>query len=80
MTTTTRYLKAQLRDNEDVMNKAIRAERRKAKEELGRMKEAMVAVLDKERKAMREELKRQSIELRGLLMEATGGEYVDEER
>lgn len=80
LTTTTKYLKAQLRDNEEVQNKAIRAERRKAKEELARMKGAMVAILDKERKAMREELKRQTNELRGLLKEAmTDGDYVAEQ-
>jgi len=84
LTTTTRYLKAQLRDNEEVKNKAIRSEQRKAKEELGRMKEAMVGILEKERRAMRAELKRQATELRALLTEATSGandgEYVAEER
>lgn len=82
LTTTTRYLKAQLRDNEEAQDKAIRAERRKAKEELARMKEAMVGILNKERRAMRDELKRQTTELRSLLMEATGrdGEYASEGR
>lgn len=77
MGTTTKYLKAQLRDNEDAMNKAIRAERRKAKEEVTRMKEAMVGMLNKERKTMRDELKRQTMELRNLLAEATGGDVME---
>jgi F0F1-type ATP synthase membrane subunit b/b' len=77
MGTTTKYLKAQLRDNEDAMNKAIRAERRKAKEEVARMKEAMVGMLNKERKTMRDELKRQTMELRNLLAEATGGDAME---
>lgn len=82
MTTTTRYLKAQLRDNEEVQNKAIRAERRKAKDELARMKETMVGILDKERRAMRDELKRQTAELRAYLMEVTGrdGDFTAEGR
>ena len=70
---TTKYLKAQLRDNETVQNKAIRAERRKAKEEVTRMKTAMVVILEKERRAMREELRRQTNELRMLLEDATTG-------
>lgn len=79
MTTTSKYLKAQLRDNEDAMNKAIRAERRMAKEEVARMKEAMVGMLNKERKGMRDELKRQTMELRSLLTEATGRDTITEE-
>ena len=61
------------------MNKAIRAEQRKSKEELARLKEAMVGILGKERKAMRDELKRQTSELRALLIEATDGDYSEEE-
>lgn len=82
LTTTTRYLKAQLRDIEEAQNKAIREERRKAKDELARMKEAMVGILEKERRAMRDELKRQITELRAYLMEATGqdGDYTAEGR
>jgi len=51
------YLKAQLRDSQEVMEKAIRGERRKAREELARMKEAMLQILQRERKELRLKLK-----------------------
>eukprot|EP00523_Entomoneis_sp_CCMP467_P018307 CAMPEP_0168825414 /NCGR_PEP_ID=MMETSP0726-20121227/11622_1 /TAXON_ID=265536 /ORGANISM="Amphiprora sp., Strain CCMP467" /LENGTH=449 /DNA_ID=CAMNT_0008878495 /DNA_START=20 /DNA_END=1370 /DNA_ORIENTATION=+ len=61
--TTTRHLQAQLADNESVMSRAIRAERRKAKEELLRMRESMVKVVEREREQMREEFMKQASEL-----------------
>lgn len=67
LTSTTRYLKAQLRDNEEMMDRAIRAERRKAKEELLRLKDAMLEVVERERQAMRDELTRQAEEVQNLL-------------
>jgi hypothetical protein len=67
LTSTTRYLKTQLRDNEEVMDRAIKAERLRAKKELTRMKEAMLSVLERERKAMRAELMRQKAEVIAML-------------
>lgn len=71
MTSTTRYLKAQLRDNEEMMDRAIRAERRKAKEELLRLKDAMLEVVERERQAMRDELIRQAEEVQALLRDGS---------
>ena len=67
LTSTTRYLKAQLIDNEHIMERAIKAERARAKKELTRMKEAMLKVLERERKAMRDELVKQTAEVQALL-------------
>jgi hypothetical protein len=53
---TTNYLKAQLRDNQEVMDRAVRAERRKARDELTKMKEAMLQVLQRERQELRAEI------------------------
>ena len=64
--TTTRHLQAQLTDNEEMLARAIRSERRKAKEELLRMKEAMVKVVEREREAMRDEFMKQAAELQVL--------------
>jgi len=64
---TSKYLKAQLRDNEDALSRTVRAERRRAKEELKRMREAMLTVLERERKAMREKNEREIAELRSLM-------------
>jgi len=60
---TTRYLQTQIRDNEEILTRAVKSERRKAREELVRMKEAMVKVVEKEREAMREEFMKQAAEL-----------------
>ena len=67
LTSTTRYLKAQLIDNEHIMERAIKAERVRAKKDLTRMKEAMLTVLERERKAMRDELVKQTAEVQALL-------------
>jgi hypothetical protein len=64
-------LKAQLRDNEEMMDRAIRAERRKAKEELLRLKDAMLEVVERERQAMRDELIRQAEEVQALLRDGS---------
>lgn len=66
---TTRYLQAQLRDNEEMLGRMVKAERRKAKDELTKMKEAMVRVVEQEREAMREEFKKQAAELENMLLE-----------
>ena len=71
MQSTTRYLKAQLRDNEEIMNRAIDAERRKARGELMRMKDAMLSILERERKAMRDEVMRQSAQVQAMIQNTT---------
>lgn len=53
LTATTKYLKSQLREYEDMMDRTIRNERKKAKVELRRMKEVMEATREKDRAALR---------------------------
>jgi hypothetical protein len=66
---TTRYLQAQLRDNEEMMEKVVKSERRKAKAELARMKESMLQIVEREREAMREEFQKQAAELERMLLQ-----------
>jgi hypothetical protein len=66
---TTRYLQAQLRDQEEMLERVVQTERRKAKDELARMKEAMVKVIKRERENMREEFLKQAAELQALWRE-----------
>ena len=63
---TNRYLQSQLRDQEEMLERVVSTERRKAREELVRMKDAMVQVVDKERDAMREEFLKQAAELQSM--------------
>jgi hypothetical protein len=65
---TTRYLQAQLRDNEEMMERVVKSERRKAKMELARMKESMLHIVEREREAMREEFRKQAAELESMMM------------
>eukprot|EP00545_Synedropsis_sp_CCMP1620_P007459 CAMPEP_0119011120 /NCGR_PEP_ID=MMETSP1176-20130426/5467_1 /TAXON_ID=265551 /ORGANISM="Synedropsis recta cf, Strain CCMP1620" /LENGTH=409 /DNA_ID=CAMNT_0006963895 /DNA_START=30 /DNA_END=1259 /DNA_ORIENTATION=- len=67
---TTNYLKVQLRDNQEVMDRAVRAERRKAKEELTKMKEAMLQVLQRERQELRAKMVRQTKEVQAKMRQA----------
>jgi hypothetical protein len=55
-----------LRDNEELTQRAIKSERTKAKDELVRMKEAMIKIVEREREAMREEFIQQADELETL--------------
>lgn len=64
--TTTRHLQSQITDNGEMLDKTIRVERRRAKEELLRMKQAMVKVVEEEREAMRSEFVKQAAELQTL--------------
>jgi hypothetical protein len=64
--TTTRHLQSQITDNGELLDKTIRTERRRAKEELVRMKHAMVQVVEKERAAMKSEFVKQAAELQAL--------------
>jgi hypothetical protein len=71
---TTKYLQAQLRDNEEMLERVVRSERHKAKEELMKMKEAMVKVVEREREAMRDEFMKQAAELQTLWQEQNENE------
>jgi len=50
---TNKLLRAQLRDNSQSTSLAVQAERKKAEEELAKVKAAMVRVLERERKIMK---------------------------
>ena len=50
---TNKLLKAQLRDNAQSVLRAVQAEKRKAEDELAKVKAAMVRVLERERKIMK---------------------------
>ena len=68
---TTKYLQAQLRDNEEMLEKVVEQEQRKSKEELMQMKEAMIKVVEREREAMREEFIKQAAELEQVWKQST---------
>ena len=65
----TNYLKTQLRDNQEVMDRAVRAERRKARDELTKMKEAMLQVLQRERQELRAKMMKQTADVQAILKE-----------
>lgn len=67
MKQTTKYLQAQLRDNEEMVERVVKREQLKAKDDILRMKEAMVKIVEREREAMREEFIAQAAELEQLL-------------
>jgi hypothetical protein len=56
------------------MDRAIRAERQKAREELMKMKEAMLQVLQRERKQLRTKMVQQTAELKAMLKNAGSNE------
>lgn len=56
------------------MDRAIRAERQKAREELMKMKEAMLQVLQRERKQIRTKMVQQTAELQAMLKNAGSNE------
>ena len=56
-----------------MMKQAIKAERRKARDELQRMKEAMLVVLKKEREQLRKKFLEQNDEVQALLKQGSGG-------
>lgn len=66
---TTNLLQAQLREQEDMQERIAASEKRKAQEELARMKEAMVKVIKRERENMREEFLKQANELQAMWRE-----------
>ena len=70
--TTTRHLQDQVSDNEAMLTKVVKAERRRAKEELVAMKHAMVKVVEQERESMRDEFMKQARQLQELVKGVEG--------
>ena len=61
------YLKAQLRDTKRETEQVVQAERQKSNEELSRVRDAMVTVLDRERRLMKAQIMRTSAEVRAMI-------------
>ena len=70
---TTSYLRSQLSDNEKYLQEAAAKERQKSNEQLVRIKENMVDILNKERNLMRREVLR----VRRMLEEQEYDDYDD---
>jgi len=66
---TNRYLKSQIRDNQNEIVVVQSRERQKANEEIARMRDAMMQVLAKERSLMKSQIKKTSEQVRSLLAE-----------
>mmetsp|Transcript_16139 Transcript_16139/g.25164 ORF Transcript_16139/g.25164 Transcript_16139/m.25164 type:complete len:456 (-) Transcript_16139:1363-2730(-) len=66
---TNRYLKSQIRDNQNEIVVVQSRERQKANEEIARMRDAMMQVLAKERSLMKAQIKKTSEQVRALLAE-----------
>ena len=64
---TNTYLKAQLRDIQRSSESAVLAERKKADEEMARVRESLVDVLERERRLMRAQMMKASNRLRTLM-------------
>eukprot|EP00557_Chaetoceros_sp_GSL56_P013251 CAMPEP_0176483220 /NCGR_PEP_ID=MMETSP0200_2-20121128/3803_1 /TAXON_ID=947934 /ORGANISM="Chaetoceros sp., Strain GSL56" /LENGTH=762 /DNA_ID=CAMNT_0017879609 /DNA_START=86 /DNA_END=2374 /DNA_ORIENTATION=- len=76
------YLKNQLVDNRKMMERAVNAERLKANNDLARVREQMVDILERERRFMRAQLSKQSAEVRSMITDSIEDdpyEYVEEE-
>lgn len=64
-----RYLKTQLRENQQEAEIAIVKERQKSENEMARVREALLKVLRHERNLMREQVRQMSSQVRALLKE-----------
>eukprot|EP00978_Attheya_sp_CCMP212_P012478 scaffold31138_cov58-Attheya_sp.AAC.1 len=69
LASTTKQLREQLRESQQSLDSAVQVERRKANDELARVREAMVTVLERERRLMRVQVMKQAAEVRSLLRE-----------
>ncbi len=72
---TNTYLKNQLADNKRILERAVNVERQKTNNELSRLREQMVEVLERERRMMRAQLMKSSAEVRALIGESMSDEY-----
>jgi len=79
MEKTNGYLKAQLRDLQRSSESTILAERKKSNEEMARVRESLVTVLDRERRLMRAQMVKASERLRSLMEEEIDDGSGDEE-
>jgi hypothetical protein len=64
---TIEYLQKQVADQLETRKRAIRLERKKAKEEMTKMKKTMVKVVERERQTMRDEFMKQAADLEALM-------------
>ena len=55
-------------DNQEVMERRILNEKRRARDELGRMKEAMLKALQREKKALKQKLVTQNAQVQALMV------------
>lgn len=73
---TNKYLKEQLRDTQRTTDEILKRERQKANDEIMRIREAMVEVLDRERKLIRDHMLTASKEVRAAILAAEDDKYV----
>lgn len=66
-TRTNNFLKNQVKDSKNVIERVITAERQKTNAELARVRDQMVAVLERERRIMRHQLMKSSAEVRSMI-------------
>ncbi len=78
VTRTNTYLKNELRDNKNILERAISAERQKTNSELARVRDQMVAVLERERRIMRAQLMKSSEEVRSMIAHSDERDYGDD--
>ena len=65
LASTTKYLKSQLKDYEEMMDRTIRNERKRAKVEIQKMKEMMEASIEQDRESLRRQFTRELERLQG---------------
>ena len=69
MESTMRYLKSQLRDNQQQIKDAISKEKQRSSMEMEKVREALIKVLQHKQQLMREQVKRTSAEVKALIQE-----------
>lgn len=67
------YLKAQLRDNQRILDRAISDERQRTNIELARVRDSMVSVLERERGIMRTQIMKASSEVKSMILDKDVG-------
>ncbi len=73
---TNNFLKNQVRDNKNALERAVSAERQRTNAELSRVRDQMIAVLERERRIMRAQLMKSSAQVRSLIAKQV--EYDDD--
>lgn len=72
------YLKSQLLENQNEMEKAVKQERKKSEKEMTEVREALLKVLRHERNLMREQVQKTSAQVRALLKEEAQQKHEEE--